>query len=280
MSSSPVDQMMDALTTEEKELAARSSSYKYLVQSTTRGDHTHRERHAEEMAQRYFDSKKDVKIALQKLRETLAFRKALDLASYQLCIDSHCREEDNTRHRERLFEDLSQRCIYVQGFDKAGRALWIGIPRATRNHDPTSTILSACFTMDKAIACSETRGHNQITAILHYEGIDTMAHKQPLSVARQVLSTLRSHYIGRVHRIYLVDAPWSLRTIWKILKPFAGKGTRRKVVFVTGDAEKKLVLGPVVDDRHATSWMLPTGQRSSEDFDLHQYLNQTPFNEA
>lgn len=261
--------IMAALSEEEKEVAARSS-YAYLQQSIS-GDLSKRDVYASDMAQLYLDSKKnDWNLALTKLRETLIFRQKNNLD--KLRLEPH-----------RLHQNLSQRLVYVRGYDRDGRALWIGVPRETKNHEGSATIESAVFTMEKAIAYSQNKGHEQVTAIPHYAGIDKMKDKQPLSVARQVMDTLRRHYVGRVHRIYLVDAPWSLRTIWGMLKPFAGQATREKVVFVTGDSEKESVLGPILDPDQASEWMLPQHRKemaSSHNFDLRAYLDETPFDKT
>lgn len=60
---------MEALTLEEKELAALASSFQYFE-----GTSKDRDQHARSMAKRYLVSKENVKVALKKLRETLAFR--------------------------------------------------------------------------------------------------------------------------------------------------------------------------------------------------------------
>ena len=286
---SSLEDIFHELTDLEKEDAARSSFRFLLLRGTakTNGDFLDDEqkKHAYSMARRYLRAKKSRAVAVAKMKETLAFRRQYDIDTLRLCfcsdLSSKIVDADRAaKLRQDLAEAMAQAEVFVQGYDKTGRALWIGVPRSTRSFEPTAYIRSSIYTLERAIACSEANGQDQVTAILDYEGYNHLRHNPPLHLSQQVLSTLRNHYVGRLHRIYLVNAPWTMRTLWKILKPFAGRETRQKLVFVSNcKDEKERILGPVVDSSQATTWMLPNGQQVNGPIDLKRFLDDIPFDQ-
>lgn len=170
----------------------------------------------------------------------------------------------------------------MQGYDLEGRAIFIGNPTRNVTFDDADHVRDAIYTVERAVACSETKsGQEQSIAILNYAGFNPVKHSPPMHLTKQVLSTLRNHYVGRVHRIYLIDAPWTVRTLWALVKPFAGSETRKKLVFVTGAQEKKRVMGAVLHTSQAPPWILPGGEMTwKEPLDLDRYLRQLPFNKS
>lgn len=284
-----IDAMLQKLSDEEKEIAARSS-YQFLLRrlTSTKEEAASLDREKEQqarcMVRRYLKAKKKPELALNKLKETLSFRQNYGLDALRLCFSKNkllsCDPEKEASFRKELAETMPQKEIFVQGFDKAGRALWIGVPRSTRLFEPEAYIRDAIYTLERAIACSEVNGQDQVTAILDYDGYHPIQHNPPIHLSQRVLSTLRNHYVGRLHRICLVNAPWSMRTLWKILTPFAGRETRQKIVFVANDPkEKERLMGPILDRRQALSWMLPDAQNEHEPLNVQRFLRQISFDQ-
>jgi CRAL/TRIO domain len=301
-----IEEMLRKLSSEELEIAARSS-FRYLLRragiissADNRGDADNktafycknsleedRDQQARAMAQRYLRSKKNPAKALANMKETLLFRQQNNVDTLRLCFaPQHALEAleldipQAARFRAHLKETLSRKELYVQGFDSAGRrALWICVARKTSHFGLDAYIRDAIYVLERAIACSERESDGQqheITAVIDYAGFSLTNHNPPLDVNKHVLHNLRRHYVGRVNRIYMINAHWSLRTLWTVLKPFAGSETRRKICFVA--PEDQLALGSSLVD--APAWVT---SRSSTDiqeepsFDLKRFLHDIPF---
>ena len=137
--------------------------------------------------------------------------------------------------------------------------------------------------MERAIACSKAPDQS-VNAILDFRGFSPLRHAPPLSLGKDFVTTLRQHYAGQLHRIFIVDAPAGFSWLWKIFQPFVGQATQDKIVFVRGgDEEKQRILGEYYAPDQAAAWMLPASSASSgknRDFDVQEYLYKTPFDKA
>jgi CRAL/TRIO domain len=264
--------MLQQLTEEEVEIAARTS-HDYLGQSMA-GDFTHRNQHAEKMCLRYLEAKHgNEAVALSKLKATLAFRKEMDMDGLRTAF-----QNTSSIYRERLEQQLLAKHLYVQSFDKEGRATYCFIPRLNHGHDAEWTLKESLFTMEKAIAASEynTKGMDStINAVVDFNGF-LVKHAPPLDVGKQFLLTLRNHYVGQVNKIYLVDAPTSFQWLWALLKNFVGQNTVSKIKFVSsthGDLEDLYSL------EEAQPWMVEGG-RNSRELNVKEYLYDLHFSRA
>jgi hypothetical protein len=116
--------------------------------------------------------------------------------------------------RKALMETMAQNALVVQGSHMHGRAFFFAVPRHHCSFfDPTSFILDCLYTLERAIACAESNGQEQVIAVMDYAGYSPMRHDPTMDVIKLVLQILRSHYVGRLHRIYIVSAPLSMRTL-------------------------------------------------------------------
>jgi hypothetical protein len=101
--------MLNDLSDEQVEIAARAS-YKYLQNPSEEMRH----QCAKQYAQRFLRSKRgDTEKALQRLRETLAFRDELDVDGLRKAFDG-----SESSASEPLKKHLSSGSVYVASFDK------------------------------------------------------------------------------------------------------------------------------------------------------------------
>lgn len=285
--------MMDELTEEEKEHAARSS-YKYLWKSvTSNGSDTkemkeEREYYAMEMAMRHLSSKKgNYDIAMQKFRQAIKFRKETDLDGLRLCFQADQLDlDDATReryalYRERLEDRMAAGRVYVCGYDKCGRAIYTIYAARTKDFDPDWFLKESLYNFERALACTERESggvEQSITVIGNYTGFQSK-HAAPMSISHEFMNCLRQNYPGRVKRVYLLNTPSSFLFFWSILKPFIGTDTRKKITFISNDRQRETSFSELISVDQASPWMLNDGQKK-RDFDSMEYLRQVPFDEA
>ena len=87
------------------------------------------------------------------------------------------------------------------------------------------------------------------------------------------MKTLRRHYVGAIHNIYLIDAPSSFSWLWTLFKPLIGSKTRDKIHFVSS---KRNGLSQFYEADHAARWMMETGEKNRQ-LNVQEYLYETPF---
>lgn len=261
--------LLKDLSENEIETAARTS-YAYAMKKSQQG----RFFHAAEMARRYLESaQSDKTIALERMKSTLEFRRQKKLDVLREALN----DPVNYYHKE-LKHSLSSGHVYVQGHDREGRSTFIFIPRRVQNHDPELTMASHLWTMEKAIACSRARD-GTINAVVDFKDFSAFTHAPPTAVGKELMTTLRNHYVGYINAIFLLDAPTTFLCLWAIFKPFAGRKTREKIHFISSVEERKEFLGPLYEADQAAPWMLPNGGKKRE-LDIEEYTERLPFDKA
>ena len=262
-----VQNILSQLTVDEIETAALAC-YEYLKHPEV----AKREYCAKRIILRYVRSKKNATTALHKLRATLSFRKSMDIVGLIKCFD----EDPSGNYAVSLKKQMASKKMYVQGYDKSGRATLFFIPRLTQGHDSEWTLKEAVYSIERAIACSKSPD-GLINAVVDFSGFAVTKHAPPLDIGKQFLTTLRNHYAGQIHRIFLLDTPGTFSLFWKIFQPFIGSKTKAKIQFLSGS--KKSKLGELYNEDEVPSWMLRGGKRNLE-LNLDEYLMKIPFHRA
>ena len=286
-------QMVDLLTEEEKEEAARSS-YKYLWKSVTARERTkelldERDEYAAKMAMRHLVSKKgNAHVAQHKLVNTIAFRKEHDLDGLRLCFNAEqipdLDEETKAKYalyREKLSGRMTTGRVYVCGYDKQGRAVYTIFAARNKDFEGEWFFKESLYNFERALACTERESgglEECVTVIGNYTGFSSK-NAAPMSVSHEFMNGLRQNYPGRVKHVFLLNTPTSFRLFWGMLKPFIGTETRKKISFV-GSSEKQRAqaFGEVVSIDQAAPWMIKGGKKDKE-FNSEDYLKSN-FDEA
>lgn len=296
--------ILSQLTPTELETAALAC-YEYIKDS----DPALRQQYARRIVLRYVESKKGkTELALEKVRKTLKFR--LDFGIEDLvtvfdsdlgldekdtlnpdsdsCSSSSCSigtsastvgpKERRSHVAEQLEHHLSSKQFFVQGYDREGRATLYFVPRNVRGHDSEWTVKEAIYSIERAIASTRSKDQT-INAVVDFTGFSVAKHSPPLDIGKQFLTTLRSHYAGQIHQIYLVDTPLSFHILWKIFSPFVGTQTRDKIKFINGARSKQRDLATVYDIEQVPAWLIPGG-KSNRPLDVDEYLHKLRFDEA
>jgi CRAL/TRIO domain len=264
-----VQDILDELTDEELDMAARTM-YEYVQHPTP---HT-KELYASYICQRYLLSKKgNVSLATQKVKKTLQFRKEQDIEALMRAFD-HPTSDETAQH---LHTQLREKKFHVQGYDNDGRATLYFVPRHTTHFDKEWHLKEALYSIERAVACSTAKDAT-INAVVDFAGFSVMKHSPPMDIGREFLTTLRSHYAGQIHKIFLLDCPTSFHMVWSIFSPFIGTDTRSKIEFLSGPNKQKTLLKNYPINELPT-FIHPEGGMVRE-LDVDEYLFQLPFHQA
>ncbi|KAL3932962.1 MAG: hypothetical protein SGBAC_010607 [Bacillariaceae sp.] len=256
--------ILSKLSPDDIEIAALAC-YEYMKHPEV----TRREHYAKRIILRYVRSKKNAATALNKLKATLSFRKSMDIVGLVKSFD----QDSSVEYATSLQKQMASKKMYVQGYDKSGRSTLFFIPRLTQGHDSEWTLKEAVYSIERAIACSKSED-GLINAVVDFSGFSVTKHAPPLEIGKQFLTTLRNHYAGQIHRIFLLDTPMSFSLFWKIFRPFIGSKTKAKIQFLSGN--KKVQLNELYEKEEVPSWMLADGKKNLE-LDLDEYLLKIPF---
>jgi hypothetical protein len=117
------------------------------------------------------------------------------------------------------------------GVDRAGRPIVMTIKKAEEgDEDYELSVRNIVYTLEKAVA-SMPREHEKWIWVMDLSAY-SQANRTPLSVTRQTMDIFSSHYPERLHRCFIIDAPWAFRMIWRIISPFIDSVTTSKIAFI------------------------------------------------
>jgi len=107
----------------------------------------------------------------------------------------------------------------------------------------------------------------------------TKSSATPWHVTRALIDTMRFHYPERLHCAIIIDAPWILRSLCNLLKPFIDKVTRDKIHFVHNRSSPQtysLMLSVLGPDGVAALPASSDVQGARGTFDLDEYVRTDP----
>lgn len=261
-----LEAMLDALNKEEMEIAA-NASYDHLLEQNWEET----ESYAKQFALRFLRAKDgDESKALSRMKDTLQFRKEVDVDALRKAFN----RGGNKEYAEKLEQDLQSKFLYVAGHDKEGRSTYVFVPRNVEGHDEEWTIKEHVYTLERAIASSQSADQT-VNAVVDFNGF-SLRNAPPTHIGKAFMNTFRNHYAGAINGIFFVDAPTCFYALWSVFKPLIGKKTRNKIHFVNS---RKNDLSKFYNPSEAPQWMMRNGKKSRE-LDLEEYLHQTSFNQV
>ena len=288
------DHILNNLTDEEKEKAARASSYKYLAESVDPSQsptHELRDEYAKAMIDRYLAVEQKLHKthtaeewtmhAESKLKKTLEFRTENNVDDIRLCFNDASNTDSHLYLRDGLMKRYANVASIIRGYSKDGKALFQNFPRTETSWDEEFFIKGNIFMLEKALACTERRTGGKIDKVIvmyDYSGY-ALKNSPPTGLVAKLLFTLRDHFPERLEHVFVVDAPFIFRAFWAVIKHFIDPITKEIVCFISGEEAKKQVLGSIIDRNQASSWMYDGAEIDGE-VDLNDFLKSTPFDYA
>ncbi|SAL95207.1 hypothetical protein [Absidia glauca] len=120
--------------------------------------------------------------------------------------------------------------MYYNGFDLAGRPLWIMRPRHQNSKDNERQIKHIVFCLERGIRLMPA-GVETIDIIIDFKGA-LASHHPSLATSKKFLEILSNHYPERLGYALIVKSPWFFLTSFKLVSPFIDPVTRAKIKFV------------------------------------------------
>ena len=219
-------------------------------------------------------------MALKKLRSTLKFRRSIGIEEIITAFDNGVDGDgDCSDMADKLEKGLSSKKFYVQGYDKEGRSTLYFIPRNVHGHDAEMTLKDAIYSIERAVACSKAND-GTINAIVDFSKFSILRHSPPFDIGKKFMTSLRNHYAGQIHRIYIVNAPTTFSILWRMFQPFIGTTTREKIYMLSGNKViKEMTMNDMYNVSQLPNWIISNGKKNRS-LDINEYLYNTKFDQS
>lgn len=143
---------------------------------------------------------------------------------------------------EEHFETLAFECSTGKAFispffDNDGRPIMVMRNRLENSVSHEGNILNLVYLLERGCAAARVAGVEKWTLIIDFNGY-SMRNAPPLKTSKATLSIMQNHYPERLHRSFMLDAPWLFSGVWAALSPFIDPVTRAKICFVSGPMQE------------------------------------------
>lgn len=202
-----------------------------------------------------------------------------------------------TRFEKLVIADQNVQKMAVRGHDKEGNAIIIKHCREAEweggDDSDDGYRYSQIYMAERAIAATEIRtgGRNErIAAIFDFGAYDS-AHSPALKIMVDTTKMLQANYPERLGRAILLDAPFWMQAIFKVIAPFLAASTREKLSVISSWSLTSLwplstpqatvreeTVRAVVDPEQAMPFMLSDAKLVTE-INIDRHIKQVPFYE-
>lgn len=214
-------------------------------------------------------------------------------------------EADECERFEKLLEnDLTVQKMAVRGHDKENRAIVVKLCREQKwptddgdndtgsNADDFAYFLSQIYIVERAIAVTELRSlgkTEKLTAIFDFGTYDS-GNSPPVRVIVDTVRTLQANYPERLGKGIVLDAPFWMQAVLKLIQPFLAEETREKLVVLgsvpltnlwygsASDVTREATLREIIHPDQAMPFMLSDAKLTSP-IDVNHQLRSVPFYE-
>ncbi|KAG2387492.1 hypothetical protein C9374_001086 [Naegleria lovaniensis] len=129
--------------------------------------------------------------------------------------------------------------IFCRGFDKFNRPVVYMSPGKENTYDGEGNIQLLVYSLFTAVARMPP-GVSQMTWICNFEGY-TMKNAPSLSVCKQTVSILSSHFPERLGVALIVNPPKVFSWFWKLISPFIPPVTKEKIKFCNSSKKEDMI---------------------------------------
>lgn len=163
--------------------------------------------------------------AAKMLRATIAWRREFGVS--RLVLD----------HMKSIEEEGSTGKIVNMPFKDQSRPIMLMRPRLENSQGKHGeNIRHLVYQLERAVRAAKHAECDEKWVVMIDFGGYSMSNAPPLRTTRETLSILQDHYPERLHRAYLVDAPWLFQGVFRAISPFIDAVTKAKIVFASSSS--------------------------------------------
>lgn len=149
-------------------------------------------------------------------------------------------KEDYDREKVSDYEtmietELKRQGMSIRGYDKDYRPIAHREHRTTTESDAISYPLAMIYIAERAFACVEimTKGREEkVVAAFDYSQYES-ALAPPMEIIKKSITMLQRNYPERARKLFILDPPFWMRTLFAIVSLFLSVETREKVSVLT-----------------------------------------------
>jgi hypothetical protein len=179
------------------------------------------------------------------------------------------------KRKSRICHEMANLQTFVtRGHDRDLRSVIFAYPRKAAGEEE-HFIDSILYTVERAVACTEfqSRGRqDKIVAVMDSQG----STAPPMKACKVAVNILQQYYPGRLKNLIILNPPYMLLGIYKMIKPFMDPDTAAKFIVVKGTRQTEIEIAKLIDPSQAMPIMIPTGQLEST-VDVSEFLYHCPF---
>lgn len=246
-------------------------------------------------ATRHLEGVESVEQALKLLKGTVKYRAGNQTWQYRCCIqmpdgvslddamadndgapstDANAAKQMELRKSRIHHEMTTVQPFVTRGHDRDLRSIIFAFPRSAPG-DEESFIDSIVYNVERALACTEFQSsgrQDKIVAVMDSQG----STSPPMKACKAAVNILQQYYPGRLKNLIILNPPYFLLGIYKMIKPFMEPDTAAKFVIVKGVKQVEVEFAKIIDAAQAMPVMMPHGQLRSK-VDVGAFLYQRPF---
>jgi len=231
------------------------------------------------MAKRHFVADKgDHDLALTRMKNAINFFDKIGVNEMRRCFSESDNGGSLDKMRKMIEADVAAGRLSVCGRDISGRAIHVVVCRNKITDDLDALLRGHIYMIERTIAITERRTNGKVEkSIVAYDFSDVKpSHALSLKSFRAIGAALQDFYPERLHCTYMIDVPNFFRYLWNLFSPFLDPVTKKKVVFVNGEAEKEKLFGSIMDEKDVMPYIRPGGKMLAE-VDMPTFLYKVPF---
>ena len=209
---------------------------------------------------------------------------AVSTSSIATVSSNENEQQLSQERRERIHDEMNNyQTNVVRGHDRENRAIFFAFPRKTAGTSDSEQAFvdSLTYTMERAVAASEFRSigrQDQIVCVLDTKGSSC----PPFKTCQAALGILQHFYPGRLKTCVILNSPYLVTALFKMMKPFMHPITVSKFLLTkakrnNNNKEEDSVLSRLIDDSQAMPEMMPGRGKLTSKVNVDRYLYSVPF---
>ncbi|GIL70781.1 hypothetical protein Vretimale_3839 [Volvox reticuliferus] len=129
--------------------------------------------------------------------------------------------------------NLQHKKVFLQGLDKTGRPIVLGVGARHRKFDSKEDAMAFCiYALDTAVAIGNSHDDwdGKLTGVFDLRNLGIK--NADLTALQVMFELLQNHYPERLGRLFLYEAPMAFYALWRAVSPFVDPVTKTKINFV------------------------------------------------